>query len=1062
MFKTGEIMFDILVLLFWIIVIHGIPGALAGLGIFRKTKFTTFERMFTGFGLFLFITPTISFLLYLLFGIKFTYAISVISIVLAYLIGICIFLYYYYKDGKFDLKLSEIPKKLIAEYSNYTKLTTTVLLIILLFVTFWIRAMSYGPVHFELDPYYYIYIGEQVITMGYNPVSDATAWYPMKVNHRGNPSMAYMDAMWYTQYVGHTGAKYFNKYLYATITSVYPGLAAMFAVFFLYLLITTVYLYHKHDWSRWLGLLIAAIASFMPVFYIKLTAGEMEAQPYAFYALSMFFSLMLIAMLYKKWKFAIAAGLGASAVTLGSSSGSFATAVFLIYPYLLAGLEILRVLVGKIVTAKEYKKERTKIFEKNVIIFSIAYAFALIARMIMDYFRGGNIHLIGTLLNISISYAPILIVYILLLFLDYKNNNIDHEWIKNAFKPYKNISFTNAIIGLTVIGILIIGLTPIGGALVHIVKGGLGITQYNMALSRTIAEQPPTGASFEGNLGYIAKTVSSTKSKTGGLTGIMNAIEYPIVAPLSTIADSIIKFTYDTFDTTLGMHINYTNKTPNILYMFILLFGIALTYMGYESIVEEKTRGIMLLLVMIFPPMMLGIMKVKYTIYLGFFFMIGLGLVFGETIRAVIKRVKDVSWHLATKYSMLLILLLLVVFQYTNSFYPSLVANMFKQQFDQNPGAFKTKFTNIANQINRYGGDNYLCAHGYPCSVYDSPISVVAADPIAYANESVTNKYSEKYCMISLIDNPLQPRKDEIIDAQLRCQFINNYWLDAMDWISKNVDDNDYVTSWWDYGHWTNYFGQKDTLLRNEHLSHEMIQAVAYLYTRGTPEELKAYMIKHHSKYALFDVESSGILGGKWGALNYLGCVYTHNTSVAKSPGMSDCERNNLWETIYIPEKPSKEDICQISKYPNKTGITVYEPKAQNINGRMINVFMPMYCLGKTKTTKGEVNALYYLNKKYKNGDLKLNRADIMILTKQNIVTKSGQRGMYIGATLYTKDKKWIVNGNATSGWDDRIGKGGFYNSNFYKAFYLKQLPGFDLVFTSRDNKIKIFKIHEE
>jgi hypothetical protein len=51
----------------------------------------------------------------------------------------------------------------------------------------------------------------------------------------------------------------------------------------------------------------------------------------------------------------------------------------------------------------------------------------------------------------------------------------------------------------------------------------------------------------------------------------------------------------------------------------------------------------------------------------------------------------------------------------------------------------------------------------------------------------------------------------------------------------------------------------------------------------------------------------------------------------------------------------------------------------------------------------------------------------------------------------------WVENGAITSGYEDRKGK--FYDSNIYKALFLNDLPGFELVYTSPGGAVKIYKI---
>ena len=78
-----------------------------------------------------------------------------------------------------------------------------ILLLILLVVSYVIRLSTYSPVFQELDPYYYTYIAQQIITTGFNMHNDSTAWYPdVVVNHREVPMLGYMESIWYTLYTG--------------------------------------------------------------------------------------------------------------------------------------------------------------------------------------------------------------------------------------------------------------------------------------------------------------------------------------------------------------------------------------------------------------------------------------------------------------------------------------------------------------------------------------------------------------------------------------------------------------------------------------------------------------------------------------------------------------------------------------------------------------------------------------------------------------------------------------------------------------------------------------------
>ena len=39
--------------------------------------------------------------------------------------------------------------------------------------------------------------------------------------------------------------------------------------------------------------------------------------------------------------------------------------------------------------------------------------------------------------------------------------------------------------------------------------------------------------------------------------------------------------------------------------------------------------------------------------------------------------------------------------------------------------------------------------------------------------------------------------------------FMNDHWVQALNWLKDNSDDNDIVLAWWDYGHWVTYYARR-------------------------------------------------------------------------------------------------------------------------------------------------------------------------------------------------------------------------------------------------------------
>ncbi|MFA6214462.1 MAG: hypothetical protein WC717_04265, partial [Candidatus Micrarchaeia archaeon] len=220
-------------------------------------------------------------------------------------------------------------------------------------------------------------------------------------------------------------------------------------------------------------------------------------------------------------------------------------------------------------------------------------------------------------------------------------------------------------------------------------------------------------------------------------------------------------------------------------------------------------------------------------------------------------------------------------------------------------------------------------------------------------------------------------------------------------------------------------------------------------YIIGSTEDLIDSMNYFDSRYALFDVELIGggdAFGGKYGALNYLGCVHEGATSLDEQPGTSQCEYDHSPERIAIPQLQSASNICTISESQMRTGVYAYR-----LGKDAIDQASPAYCVGQVQLAGGETGyATYYLDRKDLDGDLVMNKGVIRALSEQDGVTYAEM--------VYDNRKLWLgANGTAVGGMDDA--KTGFYTSNLYKAFYLEELPGFDLVYKSRNGEIKIYRM---
>ncbi len=976
-------------LLFVMFVAFFIPGIVFSLGLLKKKDLPLFDKAGIGMGIGIIVPALISFLLFLA-GVSFSYEIALASVGLFYLIAIAFFVK---GKGWEQLTFPKDPKAMLPSLA----------LALLMILSFWIRLQTYSPVFMELDPYYYMYATHLVIEHGGAPLNDGTAWYPMEVNHRTVPLKVYPEAIGYDLYT-HGAAV--EKYLLSDLGGIFPPVLAALAVFFFALFISAEY-------KREFGIIAAAVFSFIPMYLMKTLAGESEIQPYAFFALAFFFAMYALAIKRKDRLFAGLAGLAFMACILGSSSYIVIYAALLIFIPLQALLSFIT-------------KEESREF---LVLNAIVAAGAVLALILQGTYVSGALSFGSVLGGAMLGLLGVFAFAVAL------------EAIREKIKDAE--AATYALGGLLLVGLLVFAFTPVGGAITSLASNSLGIAKFLNPLQKTIAEQGTAGAEFQGTLGFVGMVFD-------GALALLFAIPSAITNILLGVAVWFVNAAFNA-------GITYTEKSNSMLLVVFFLTIVALAYSLYRKITVKEIGLPLLFIALIFPISIVGMLKTKYTVYLGFATAAALGVVFGEAFAVAdfaTKKMGAEERERTLKYAFMGLVLLGAVFAYfeftaVGGLPKALLVTSFQERFQDNPMAAQAKLRAV-------------CAQFDPMGTSQDPICLAARDPVGFADQGINYQYNANVCAYSLISNPTSVSQDEAISLQYRCMMrVDDYWIDAMEWMNQNTPENARFTSWWDYGHWTNYFAQRNTVLRNEHASLEMILEVAHDFIDGSPEDLKGFMLSHDSKYVFFDQEILGQInsngkmtfGGKYGALNYLSCARDNETSVNQNPGDSYCEFEHLWEQVYVPSGTQAQE-CTISSLSGKTGTVGFALKwTAGSSGTSQLTPTPTYCVAQVALADGSnVTGTYYLDQKYDNGDLKLNKA---MLSYEG----SDSNGVQVFTALYTHDKVWVENGVLTDGWGDRKGK--FYDSNIYNAFVLGNLPGFDLVYETPNKEIKMYKIRE-
>ncbi|MBD3210624.1 hypothetical protein GF318_04560 [Candidatus Micrarchaeota archaeon] len=1043
--------FELLLLLFWIFVSAFIPGAILSFGILRKQDFLWLEKLLIGFALGIVLLALIPFLMYFLAGVKFSYMVAVVSVALLYLISIAVFVW---KKAYEGLKLPEMPK-LGAENITVTKeAAVSFFLLLILVVSFMLRVGTYSPVFQELDPYYYTYIAQQLLVFGENPFDDQTAWYPeLEVEHRQVPALSYLEAVWYSLYNG--GTEYDNMLL-AVLASMYPPVAAVLAVFFIYLFVSVV---TKREW----GLVSAGLATSVPIFIMKLSAGEQEIQPYAFFSLTFFFAMYALTLKRKGGLlFPALAGLGFAAVALGSGSQVLAMISAMLFMVVQSIALYLR---------DEDESGLFSLLKSNAVIFLIGpFLGSFILR---DWFRRGWFTMDFTIVApYFLALAFVGLLYIL----------------KKKLPDFQKASL--ALAAVLLVGMVALAATPLGEYATKSAKRAFGIAEFRFPLQRTIAEQNLAPSNLGSTMGFVAQTYDVVFAtlltpvtailrlgSEGAAAGLEDGLGW-IFSQLFLIVTVPVNLALALFvgivNLVLGTNVQFVDKANSLLLLWVLAFWVAAAYALYRFVKYKENNLSLLMLTFIMPAFVVGIIKAKYTVYAAVLLSVAIGFSLGTLGGPLSEILKGEKTREAVGRALLVVGTALVVIQFAfGGFAPSLLWGSAIPLYQNDPAELAPKFQQFCDVSN----DSVVCA--------------AAEDPTGYAEQGTNYQYNRKLCELSILSDYSHYSKRgkapfwEASVASFRCQRIAPYWIETMEWIRHNTENDSRTTSWWDYGHWINFFGQKNAVLRNEHRSKTMIGAVADGYLDATPEELKDWMKEHDSEYALLDMElimSGASLGGKYGALNYLSCAHNNETTVERGTMKSDCEAEHLWETIFISSQP-----CTISKTGNKTGnlaYKVYEDVYQEKNGEaeFLGTFYrhyyppgcvnpkdantvsycrnavhmePAYCVGNVLLATNEtIPGTYYLNQTYPTGDLKLNKAMLQLPLQYH----TSHLGPVTAATLfYTNEPIWIENGVIKSGYEDR--KGEFYDSNLYKGLFLNSIPGFELAFTSSGGAVKIYKI---
>ncbi len=834
--------------------------------------------------------------------------------------------------------------KLQEYHFNFSKSSIVVLLIFL--ASFYLHVQSLSSYFYEFDPYYYMMIPEFLITQGSVPMHDDLAYASNEViHHNGQDYQLRLINHRVLPVPQYLTAIWYSLALGFNYNHLYNAVISnVYPPLLIGLVAFLVYMLFKDEYSNWLAVAAAFAVAFMPALFTKFLAGVAEQLPWGIYAAVAGIAFIYFAVKHKNDRIYY---IPAIIAVLGAVLGSKAGMM----PVVIGSAYI------AILAAHDFlHNKRDKFYYEFPAVLAV---FTYASNLLFDLYMRGSAGLMPNAMTIVILLASA--------FSFFTYHLLDRG--KSHLTTMKKRAY--ALCGIGLIGALFLA-TPLGHPVLNYLGylSGVGQLSTTSALQKTVAEENLYSSYLQNRFGYVgisldvSKITSKFISKYGSLAAV-----------------------------------------PLIYLLLVLSF--------VSSILRRKFSLTLLLFIFIVSVSWIGLQKIKYTPHLGLVLALALACVASEAYESA-KSKDSKGWQRHLGYYAGVILLVIAGYaalSYSWGFITYFIGDGSIPFFATSNPAYYVLFAIVLAVVLYYSHEWYR--EGKLDRVFAMSM-VVLLLPFALNNITVI-PHSISYASINITDHASVVKFCSDVRSSgsaylsvIYCNVIPNYWYDAMEWLRDNVNDDSYVISWWDYGHWTNYFGRQRTVTRNDHPFVILDLEVADKFVANTPEALKEYMDSRNSTYALFDMD----LIGKWGALTYLSCVYNNETSPTEMPYESECSASYQFERIYVPNNPTINEMCvldQFSQTYGKLSFSIY-------NGRVLGT----YCVL-------EQDRMLFVF------DAQTGKQLSVIPLKVGDRTFDGRRYSEF-LMVYTNDSI-----------DDAPLKG--YDSVFYKAFFLGQLDGFEQVY---------------
>ncbi|MCL5011765.1 MAG: hypothetical protein M1594_02640 [Candidatus Marsarchaeota archaeon] len=551
--------------------------------------------------------------------------------------------------------------------------------------------------------------------------------------------------------------------------------------------------------------------------------------------------------------------------------------------------------------------------------------------------------------------------------------------------------------GIIAFVVLVLVLTPIGYKLYEYANGLTGFATNSNFVSKTVAEQSPTTSGvFPSSMGIIdpniillittivmiltACFIIYKKNKREGL--IAGGVSF-ILLVFHDFLDPVASWLFSTG--TSSSNLAHFIIESSIFWYVAILFVLFILVQFYEP---RKHRLQLLFVVSIFPVAYIGLSIMKYLVHLGAVLAVAGGVLFGEAVNLT----GDIS-------------------------------NYFK---------LGGEYNNIV-----LTGMTFI-------SIVLIALLVTGVPPWP--------QQSKPYPAVGFFDSCTGGSNS--IMCQLQSSRISQDWLDAMSWLNNNTNmynasiqqnciaNYGYtcrVISWWDYGHWTTFFGNTQSVLDPFNRYEFMDQEVANDFVGTNESNLVNSMLYFHASHIEVDFE----LIQKWGALVYLAgtCTYNNTATGGIALGCPDQLRITDWQA------GPGQSIFEFLHYPEYLQVVGTCPLSSSMYAVKSNFDSSStpydYCMSQSELVP------------VVNNNLNLAGAKPLVLV--NLLTPVENLN---NNTVYLLPIQQGVFVNANPQLQSSYGSNEFFNSMFARLYFFSNLPGFTLSYVSPNGEVKIFSLN--